>query len=435
MIAFATIFLGLVLGVKDVELVVGDGVATVEVVLNGSSQGRVSEEPWRVECDFGDELVPLEMVAIARDAENREVGRARQWINLPQPPAQVTVAIEGAAGGKEAMARLSWESRAGARPQSFEISFDGTPLEVDDPEHFVLPPHDPRQLHFLRVELRFSDNVASVAEVTFGGTYADQVSTELTAVPVLGKKGKVKKLAAQGGLLTKDGEPLEVVAVEEGAGQVVVVPDSRVYTALDELSRYRFEGYHPLSERAAKLRGFARLGSKHFVKVMWPVVQHQPGMRQQFDLFPTSYAYGKDDGGLYFALFHAFQDPSVGVERLADAVAVAGLHAAELRQRRAVILLLGGPAPGEDPSQLSPGQSRRYLERLRIPFFVWSLAGEKDAGPWGEAVDVSELGHFEDAADGIKRHLDRQWLVWLDGVHLPQEISLAPGAEGVELVR
>jgi hypothetical protein len=121
-----------------------------------------------------------------------------------------------------------------------------------------------------------------------------------------------------------------------------------------------------------------------------------------------------------------------GPDRLADAVAVAGLKAAELGHRRAVVLLLGA-APGDDPSQITRPQARRYLERLRVPFEVWSLGGE-DAGPWGRARDVSTLNKLALAVRALARDLDRQRIVWVDGVHLPQEIALAPRASGLELL-
>ena len=83
----------------------------------------------------------------------------------------------------------------------------------------------------------------------------------------------------------------------------------------------------------------------------------------------------------------------------------------------------------------APLQARRYLERLRVPFEVWSLAGEAGEETWGKVVDVSSLTKFRRAVEKLSGIVDRQWLVWVDGIHLPQEIELAPEAVGIKLAR
>jgi len=86
---------------------------------------------------------------------------------------------------------------------------------------------------------------------------------------------------------------------------------------------------------------------------------------------------------------------------------------------------------------LTAQQTRRYLERLRVPFEVWSLASDAEAGAWGEARDASTLGNLDRAAKDLSARLKRQAIVWVDGVHLPQEIALTPVAEeaGLALAR
>ena len=58
-------------------------------------------------------------------------------------------------------------------------------------------------------------------------------------------------------------------------------------------------------------------------------------------------------------------------QRLADAVAVAGLAAVEEERRRAVVLVLGPDA--EDGSLLSPAEATAFLAQLRVPLRVWSF--------------------------------------------------------------
>lgn len=434
MIAFATLFLGLVFGPQEVELVVGDEVAAVEVLLNDLLVATLTEPPWKLTCGLGNELEPQELVAVARDEDDREIGRARQWLNLPHPPANVTVALGREGGGR--VVHLAWESRAGADPVEIEIRLDGEPLEITDPRRVALPPYDERQLHVLRARLVFPGNVRAVADATFGGSYSDQVSTELTAVPVRARKNRLRAADLEG-LLVKKGMPLQVVAVEKGSAQVIVVPDSTSRRALNELSLHHidFEGYLPLAERVHRLRDWARFRSRQYVRFLWPVTRHQEGTRHHYDLFPGSVEAGETVGGLYFLLYYGGEAPYPGDQRFADAVAVAGLHAVAEGQRRAVVLLLGDDAKASDPSLVTPLQARRFLEHLRVPFQVWSIREDTGAGAWGEARDVSSLKKMQDAVDDLAASLDRQWMVWIDGIHLPQDIALAPAARGLELVR
>ena len=116
----------------------------------------------------------------------------------------------------------------------------------------------------------------------------------------------------------------------------------------------------------------------------------------------------------------------------ADAVAVAGLNAFESFGRRAVLLVLGSVA--EDASTYRPAVVRRYLDLLRVPLFVWTLEDRPPASsPWGEVAGRDSLG----LARGLRpdrESLDSQRVLWVEGRYLPQEIELAGGANGVELV-
>ena len=89
MIAFLTLFLGLIAGVHPVAVSVTAPVSVVEVELDG----RTRAAPWTVSVDFGPDLAPHELVARGLDAEGHEVSRTRQWINLPRSAAEVQILI------------------------------------------------------------------------------------------------------------------------------------------------------------------------------------------------------------------------------------------------------------------------------------------------------------------------------------------------------
>ncbi len=439
MIAFATLFLGLILGAQEVELTVGAEVATVEVRLGERTVAIVEGEPWKLEVDFGPELVPQKLVAIARDADGEEIGRVRQWVNLPQPPAEVTVTLDGEATNR--VARLAWESLAADEPEAVSVSFDGEPLVVEDSRRIELPPHEESQLHFLRVELDFPGHTSAVAEVTFGGTYLDEVSTELTAVPVLAEGRSWKKTRLQelpSPLFVETDSPLDAVAIEIERAQVVMVVDPSILDRLKEMAIHHYGGRASMNSRVQRLRRMEGLPSKHYVRFVWPDSQPREGFRTTYDLFPTSPDFQAQDGGIFYLLYHAASGGQVAQKpRLADAVAVAGLQAAGERRRRIVVLIWGETSLAADPSQLTPQLTRRYLERLRVPFEIWSLTGRTEAGAWGEARDTSTLGKMGRAVKDLSARLKEQAIVWVDGVHLPQEIALTPAAEeaGLALVR
>jgi hypothetical protein len=100
-----------------------------------------------------------------------------------------------------------------------------------------------------------------------------------------------------------------------------------------------------------------------------------------------------------------------------------------------VILVLGENDP--DVSRYDVATVRRYLESIRVPLFVWSLYGPDTPGAraWSaEAEDISTLDRLERAVVRLKADLAGQRIVWLDGRHLPQSITLGEEAKGIELV-
>ncbi len=432
MIAFATLFLGLMLGVRPVEVVVGQGVAAVELRLDGRRLGTIRGAPWVMECDFGPELAPQHLEAVALDAAGREVGRVSQWLNLPQERAVTSLALEPRQPGEPRVARLSWESIAGAEPESVTASLDGQPLAVDDPKRIVLPEVDESQLHLLQVELQFEDWVSSGVDLTFGGAYADSVSTELTALPIaaLGKTARPLTAGSVQGWFLKDGEPLEVIAVEKGLAEVVVV-------MARPFPRFFAPG------ESAKTPKSLNLARDHRLRVVATVPKQSQGVAATFELFPTSPAYGRDFGNLYQLLTGFGRPAGTRPPRLNAAVAVAGLAAYRGRHRRAIVLVPGAEREGSGlpgAEDITPAQARRYLGRLRVPFVVWDPEAGSSPGAeaWGALAERRPVGSIKQLAaawSDLAEELDRQWVVWLDGRHLPQEVTLSPAVQGFVLPR
>lgn len=426
-IAFLSLFLSLASGRHEVELSLGGSaapVAAVEILLDGRTAATLESPPWKAKVDFGPTLLPHELVARALDAEGRELARARQWVNLPRPPAEVEIAFEGEG------VRLSWQQVTYERPSEIRLSLDGAPLAVDPGGRAALPAVDPGQTHVLTAELRFPSGAVARRDVVFGGERGETF-TELTAVPLrVLHGGDLPALDKLQGWFLAGGRPVKVAAVEDEVGELFVV---RVPDRVETRARLG-PGMVVLDNR---LRNYLKLGKNDQVRFVSPRahVYHQ-GTASSTRVHDVTRGTSTLKDGLYFLLVDRdIQRQSTGTPRAADAVAVAGLTALAGEHRRAVLLVLGEKP--QDASFYKPDEIRRYLEAIRVPLFVWSL-GDPKSNPglaaWGVVEDVTSSRKLNLAFERIRNELRAQRVVWVEGRHLPQSIALAPQAAGIELV-
>jgi hypothetical protein len=63
---------------------------------------------------------------------------------------------------------------------------------------------------------------------------------------------------------------------------------------------------------------------------------------------------------------------------------------------------------------------------------VWAT-GESSAAGWGPAANVETTRGFEAAAKAMKKELARQWIVWVEGNHMINEIELDEKLDGYRL--
>jgi len=453
MIVFVTLFLGLFLGTHPLELRVDESVAAVELRMDGETVGRLEGPPWSGRLDFGQELVPHHLEALALDDDGRELSRTERWINLPRPPAEVSLFLEATGEGPR-RARIFWESVLGTRPLSLRMELDGQPLPEATLAGVELPALDEGTIHFLRAELEFPDNLTTSAELVFGGGFQDAVDTDLTAVPVHLDDDRRITAGDLTGRLRADGEPLPVVAVEEGGVDLVLVPDAGAMSRLRNLAlEWESTGSLRTAFRTSReshdeqVKRTLPLPREQRLRFLWPFPQIRRGMSGiPFNLFVSTPELTHDDGGLVWLISRTA--PPGGLDRdtrLTTAVAVAGTIAASRNRRRGVVLLWTG---GEGDRSRIPAQTvRRFLADLRVPFEVWSLgaasevpgtsetAESPETTGWGPAKDVSTLLELERAYKDLTRDLERQRIVWVSGTRLPQSVSVAPGSGRIELAR
>jgi hypothetical protein len=436
MITFITLFLGLVTGPHQVQVAAGDPVAAVEFRLDGERFAVDREAPWSAECDFGAELLPHRLTAVALDEDGGEIERADQWINLPRSRAEAGLLVEEGEDGARA-ARLVWESMEHDRPVSVEVTLDGERLAAGADGTYPLPPLGPRTPHVLHAELEFPGGERSRVDAVIGGELGEGVRVEMTAVPVRVTGRDEPTPESLAGSFLAGGEPAQIVAVEAGPSEVVVVLEESAVTALGGHGRQ-------LDVNPAYARTGIRLGPGDAVRFMSAAPTRVASGSLPYDLFPISTPFGDDDGELPKLLTHVNLGSAGGDQRLADAVATAGVQAAAGNRRRLVLLILGHR--WEDASQLSVADAKRYLESLGVPLVVWTTGAAQsrtisdDRLPitmktaWGRARNVSSITRLLESTTGILETLAEQRIVWVEGDHLPSSLRPAGRSRGVRAI-
>jgi hypothetical protein len=379
-VVFLTLFLGLVAGPQEVRVAVGSNVAAVEIRLDGALAAELTAPAWKGPVDFGPDLLPHDLEAIAFDSGEREVGRARIRVNMPRPKAQASFVLEPRDQTGRQMARLSWESTVAAAPRTIRITLDDEPLDVEDPSRFEVPTGEPGRVRILRADLRFGSDISAVAEAFLGSQDRDYSSAELTAVAVV-LTGRKDLPSSEGlsGWFVADGKQLRVVATEEGPADVVflVSPDAE----------YRLE---KILSQAIHLRLFFRTGARSMFRlsrdifVFFSLPSPSPAEGTPYVSFPLLGPYSPSDGGLLSLYLDVRnQAPDRSAAHLARVAPLTGTAAVSHGRRRAAVWILDADRRRDDPN-------------LR---------------------------------------LGRQRIVWVEGNPLPQKIALTPRATGIELAR
>ncbi|HYC91799.1 MAG TPA: hypothetical protein VEO54_21475 [Thermoanaerobaculia bacterium] len=382
-LVFVTRLLGLMNGTRTIEARVDPAVHSVEIVLDGERADLLRGAPWRTKLDFGPELAPHELVAIARDAEGRELARDTQFINVPRPQAEIGVMFQ------RDRADISWQHIGGVMPKKMTVKLNNTTLASTLTRSVRLPELAPEALNVLSIDLEFEDGSTAHRDVVFGG-FSEEVPAELTATLVRERQGKKDRANC----FRAGGKKIAASEVETGDATVLVVRNG--LTPGDQFQR---RNQH---QRRVAEKGFTL--PRTSLRFIWPVARGAAGS----DLFMTSENFSAMRG-VRFLL--TWVEGSRGLTlRFADAVAVAGTEALREPRRRAVVLVLNGE---EDQSRYPAATVRRYLQRIGVPFFVWSLAGGGTHPAWGPVEDISTNERMLEAVRRLKNELDTYRVAWL----------------------
>jgi hypothetical protein len=436
MITFAFLFLGLVLGPHDIELLVEGDVASVQLVLDGQTVGELTTEPWRMQIDFGPTLRPHKLEAIALDETGREIDTTRQLVNLPRERAEAALLLEGQDPQKPESARLVWQHVEYQTAEKTTFRFDGKELSLSGPDQVKLPAYDPAVLHSIEASIRFPDGVRYQAELNIGGQTIFGADTELTGVTVVIPDMELPELRSLEGRFRGGGEPLRVVGVERAPARVAMVVDQTALPALRKLGEFGGN----LTDTQTALRPGEQL------VFLFPEVKKVEGKGVPSRLFSITQTFTAEHGGsipwILTRISSPDQEPSP-YRRISDAVAVAGVQAAIGNRPRAVVLVLG--TRSQDHSAYDVKEMRRFLKDLRVPLFVWWTGRPRtevtsdnerqltQKTPWGRADDISTFTRLMQATQKVRLELDSQLTVWIEGSHLPHTIELAEGVRGIKM--
>ena len=392
-LVFVTRLLGLMSGPRMVQMQVDPAVHRVELVLDGKNVAALTQPPWRATIDFGLELAPHDLTAIARDAEGREIGRDTQFVNLARPRAELGVMFRREGDGRLS-AIVQWEHIAQARPRRISAALDGRPLRARVGAPIALPPIAPA-VHVLAVEVEFADQVMAHREVVFGGIFTEQLPAELTATLVHQRERGRADLTD---CFRVNGRAVAASAVEPADAAVIFVRSSSPAFAASQLWRR--------DPRRGRLPEATFAVPKSSLRFVWPSIETVGDST----LFANSRPV-KGDRGVRFFLTR-LAGPTTDTYRFIDALTVAGVEALHESRRRAVVLVLG---KDKDQSQYTAATVRHYFERIGVPLFVWSLNGTNAEleQQWGRVYEISTEDRLRVAVDDLRRELDRQRVAWL----------------------
>jgi hypothetical protein len=425
-IAFLTLFLGLVHGPITVALSAPPEVARIELLVDGAKTVDLAP-PWQARIDLGAELAPHELLAVAYGRSGERLGEARQWVNRPRPRAEASFVLERDRDGRAVSARLVWRCLARQRPRKVSVTFDGFPVETTDLSRIAVPPHAPSVSHLLLADLDFGGGVTATAVAGFGGQQRDETDRLLTAFPVrLAGEARLPGSAGLAGWFSAAGRPLAVAAVEEGPAEVLFVLAGDARKDLDRLWR---KDVWPWPWPRPRPLSLPRTTRWSFVETRPEIVRDQGGPTR---LFRASVARPEGTGNFLQASRDLrLPDETGAPPSIAESVAVSALDASARERRRATVLLLGEGARDEGP--LDAARVRRFLGRIRVPLHVWRISGAElpAAGEWPETVDATTIEGLGRAFEALRADLASQRIVWLEGRHDPSAISLTEKATDV----
>jgi photosystem II stability/assembly factor-like uncharacterized protein len=415
---------GLLIGLFPVIVDLGQGSKNAELLLDGLPACTVTARAPACTVDLGPDPVLHLMELVRRDRAGSVTERVRRWVNKPGVEAEVHVGGQCEKKAKSCDFTVTWAHPGKQDPASLTVALDGATISrsVTNKIHVPFPGSATPQV--VTADAVFPDGRRATYTRLLHGSYPEEAEASLQAVPVVVQQEVREEELAK--TLKEAGWPVR--AVERGEFEVVFVVEPGI---LESLSSFGLSTQSkPLAE-AEQIRAIVANDSLtafvlHDAAATDQTRTLSPGLSQYGSRAPVRLSPRNPVGSWIRGLFLAPSSvPAAHRLRTADAVAAAGYYLGGSSRRRAVVLIAG--AARADESTYSPEQARAYLGQTLVPLVVW----RKDvnlAPEWGGATDAL-LGRIGFKIAELRRELDRQRIVWLEGHVDPRNFRprLPPG--------
>ena len=415
---------GLLIGLFPVIVDLGPNAQNAELLLDGRPACAVTGRAPACTVDLGPDPVIHLMELVRKDKAGQVTERVSRWVNKPGVEAEVHVGGTCEKKTRSCDFIVTWAHPLKQDPASLTVAVDGSTVSrlVTNKIRVPFPAQATPQV--VTADAVFPDGRRATYTRLLYGDNPEAAEASLQAIPVvLEKEMRDEELAKS---LKDAGWPVR--AVELGEFEVVFVVEPGV---LESMSSFGLSTQSKPLSSAEQIRAILANDS------LTAFLLHDAATEDQTrPLAPDLIHYGSRAplrapprnpvGSWIRGLFQAPGSvPATHRLRTSDAIAAAGYHLGGSSRRRAVVLIAG--AGREDESTFSPEQARAYLGQTRVPLYVWrkdpGAAKEWDGGSGPLlskiAYDISEL----------RRELDRQRIVWLEGRVDPREFHprLPPG--------
>lgn len=411
---------GLLIGLFPVIVDLGGRIEPAQLLLDGRPTCAISARAPACTVDLGPDPIIHLLELIRKDRAGRVIERVSRWVNKPGVEAEVHASGQCEKKSRSCEFRVTWGHPGKQDPAALTVALDGVTIArtVTSTIQAPFPRNSTPQV--VTADAVFPDGRRATYTRLLHGSYPEEAEASLQAVPIIVQPGVRDEDLTK--ILREAGWPVRAVELGEFEVDFVVEPG-----VLESRSSFGLSTQSMPLVSAEQIRAIV---ANDMITAF--TLQDAAVSDRTRDLGPGLSQYGSRAsvpprnpvGSWIRGLFRAPSSvPATHRPRTSDAVAAAGYHLGGSPRRRAVVLMAGSGRV--DESTYSPEQARSYLHQTLVPLFVWRT--DLGVAPeWGSGVLLGGMGRNIAA---LRREIDRQRIVWLEGHVDPRKFHprLPPG--------